>query len=123
MTQQQKPVKRKKKKTALILCTLFGFFGAHRFYTGKIFTGIVYLMTLGLLGYGVYKDANDLAYDKFKDSHGNALEPNIVEWAGFAWGVAGMILGALVMLPSFAVGIVLFDCLTLERTLGKSHRK
>jgi TM2 domain-containing membrane protein YozV len=31
---------------------LFGFTGAHRFYYGKTFTGILYFFTLGLLGVG-----------------------------------------------------------------------
>lgn len=31
----------------LLLCWFFGVFGAHRFYTGKIFTGILMLLTGG----------------------------------------------------------------------------
>jgi TM2 domain-containing membrane protein YozV len=31
---------------------LFGFLGAHRFYYGKRVTGVLYLITLGLLGIG-----------------------------------------------------------------------
>ncbi|MCO6457073.1 MAG: TM2 domain-containing protein [Pirellulaceae bacterium] len=37
---------------AWILLTFFGLLGAHRFYLGKIGTGILYLLTGGLLGMG-----------------------------------------------------------------------
>lgn len=41
---------------AWILLTFLGVFGIHRFYMGKIFTGLLYLLTLGLLGFGVLYD-------------------------------------------------------------------
>src|SRR5690349_12023534 len=34
------------------LLWLFGFTGAHRFYYGKRITGLIWLLTLGLLGIG-----------------------------------------------------------------------
>jgi TM2 domain-containing membrane protein YozV len=37
---------------AWILLTFLGFFGVHRMYLGKWVTGIVYLLTFGLLGLG-----------------------------------------------------------------------
>jgi TM2 domain-containing membrane protein YozV len=39
-----------------ILLTFLGVFGAHRFYMGKIVTGLLYLVTLGLFGLGVLYD-------------------------------------------------------------------
>lgn len=39
-----------------ILLTFLGLFGIHRFYMGKWITGIVYLLTLGLLGFGLLYD-------------------------------------------------------------------
>lgn len=39
-----------------ILLTFLGLFGIHRFYMGKWITGIVYLLTLGLLGVGLLYD-------------------------------------------------------------------
>jgi len=39
-----------------ILLTFLGFFGIHRFYMGKWATGILYLLTGGLLGLGYLYD-------------------------------------------------------------------
>jgi len=39
-----------------VLLTFVGVFGIHRFYLGKWITGVVYLLTVGLLGIGVAYD-------------------------------------------------------------------
>jgi TM2 domain-containing membrane protein YozV len=39
-----------------ILLTFLGVFGIHRFYMGKIFTGLIYLLTVGLFGIGILYD-------------------------------------------------------------------
>ena len=41
---------------AWVLLTFLGFFGIHRMYMGKWFTGFVYLLTGGLLGAGYLYD-------------------------------------------------------------------
>jgi len=41
---------------AWILQTFFGVFGAHRFYLGKIGTGLIWLFTGGLVGVGYVYD-------------------------------------------------------------------
>ena len=41
----------KNKWIALILCGLLGFFGAHKFYEGKLGTGLLYLFTCGGCGF------------------------------------------------------------------------
>ncbi|MBQ7377557.1 MAG: TM2 domain-containing protein [Clostridia bacterium] len=46
----------KNKWIALILCWCFGYLGAHKFYEGKIFMGIIYFFTFGLLGIGCLVD-------------------------------------------------------------------
>ena len=46
----------KNKWVAFVLCFFLGAWGAHRFYEGKIGTGILYLFTLGLFGIGVLID-------------------------------------------------------------------
>lgn len=42
---------------ALALCILLGYLGLHRFYEGKIWTGILWLCTGGLFGVGIVVDA------------------------------------------------------------------
>ena len=41
---------------AWVLLTFLGFFGVHRMYMGKWFTGLLYLVTLGLFGIGYLYD-------------------------------------------------------------------
>lgn len=42
----------KNKWVALALCILGGYFGLHKFYEGRIGSGLLYLCTLGLFGIG-----------------------------------------------------------------------
>lgn len=44
------------KWVALLLCLFLGFIGAHKFYEGKTGMGVLYLLTLGLCGIGVFID-------------------------------------------------------------------
>ena len=48
--------KRCNKWIALVLCFFFGWWGVHRFYEGKIVTGILWLLTLGMFGIGSFVD-------------------------------------------------------------------
>lgn len=41
---------------AWVLLTFLGLFGVHRMYMGKWFTGVVFLLTGGLLGFGYLYD-------------------------------------------------------------------
>ena len=52
---------------ALLLCIFLGEFGIHRFYVGKIGTGILYLFTLGLFGVGWIVDIILIAAGAFRD--------------------------------------------------------
>lgn len=44
--------KEKDKTVALLLCIFLGYFGAHKFYEGKIGVGFLYLFTVGIFGIG-----------------------------------------------------------------------
>ena len=46
----------KSKWVAVCLCLFLGFLGAHKFYEGKIGSGILYLLSMGLFGIGVLID-------------------------------------------------------------------
>jgi TM2 domain-containing membrane protein YozV len=60
--------------TTLILCVLLGALGVHRFYVGKIGTGILMLLTLGGLGIWQLIDVIIIATQSFKDSEGNVIK-------------------------------------------------
>lgn len=63
----------KSKTTALVLCAFFGVFGVHRFYVGKIGTGVIWLLTAGAFCVGWVVDLIALAGDNFTDSAGRRL--------------------------------------------------
>ena len=52
---------------ALLFCILLGPFGVHRFYVGKIGTGLLMLVTLGGLGIWVLIDLILIAVGSFRD--------------------------------------------------------
>lgn len=60
----------KSKNTALILCALLGLLGIHRFYAGKIGSGLLYFLTFGLFGLGWIYDIIKIASGTFKDGNG-----------------------------------------------------
>ena len=41
----------------LIICLVAGYFGVHKFLEGRIFLGIIYAITGGLFGVGIFIDA------------------------------------------------------------------
>jgi TM2 domain-containing membrane protein YozV len=61
---------------ALLLCFFLGVFGAHRFYAGKIGTGILELLTVGGLGIWWLVDMILILTGSFKDADGQKIN----EW-------------------------------------------
>ncbi len=54
----------------LLLCLFLGALGVHRFYVGKIGTGILMLVTLGGMGIWALIDLILIAVGSFKDKNG-----------------------------------------------------
>lgn len=63
----------KSKTVTLILCIFLGYFGVHRFYTGKIGTGIIYLFTAGIFGIGWIVDIITIAVGSYRDGNNRPL--------------------------------------------------
>ncbi len=59
----------------LLLCFFLGAFGVHRFYVGKVGTGILMLLTLGGLGIWALIDFVMIAVSSFKDKDGRVIKP------------------------------------------------
>ncbi|HUU78062.1 MAG TPA: NINE protein [candidate division Zixibacteria bacterium] len=69
----QQPVSEKSRMIALLLLLFVGVFGVHRFYVGKIGSGILYLCTYGLFGIGTLIDLILILTGSFTDSNGKYL--------------------------------------------------
>lgn len=106
-------MKSKSKLVTFLLCWFLGIFGVHRFYVGKIGTGILWLLTGGLFGVGVLIDMIMILTNSFRDKDGNLLNIDIstllivllfavwiviqcvILFTGAAFGVIGNIFGAI----------------------------
>jgi TM2 domain-containing membrane protein YozV len=58
---------------AAILCFFIGFLGVHRFYVGKVGTGILQLLTFGGLGIWAFVDFIMIVIGSFRDGDGNLI--------------------------------------------------
>lgn len=61
---------------AFLLCFFLGVLGVHRFYVGKVGTGVLQLLTLGGLGIWALIDFIMIIVGAFTDKQGN----KITEW-------------------------------------------
>ena len=104
-------IKPKSKLVTFLLCSIFGGLGLHRFYTGKVWTGILYLFTGGLCGIGVIVDMIMILFNTYRDKNGLFLINDLptfviivvfVLWLilCFVFDIAGLIFGLLTHLIS-----------------------
>lgn len=63
----------KSRLVATLLCFFLGGLGIHRFYVGKVGTGILYLFTGGLFGIGALVDFIMILCGSFTDKEGKFL--------------------------------------------------
>ena len=59
----------KSRLAALLLCWFFGIFGVHRFYVGKVGTGLLMLFTGGGLGIWTLVDFILIIVGSFRDKY------------------------------------------------------
>lgn len=64
----------KSRMVTALLCLFLGVLGGHRFYAGKIGTGVLYLFTGGLFGVGIVVDLILILIGSFRDGQGLAIK-------------------------------------------------
>ncbi|MCR5124099.1 MAG: TM2 domain-containing protein [Treponema sp.] len=71
--EEQNMVSEKNRTVDLLLCIFLGGLGVHRFYEGKIGTGILWLISGGLFGVGWLVDLILIIVGNAKDKQGNKI--------------------------------------------------
>ena len=106
----------KSRSTTFLLCYFLGIFGVHRFYLGKVLTGLLMLITLGGLTIWWLIDAILIAAGQMKDKQGIALrggppdpqDPRAGFWVrAAAFLVDGLILNVMLMVLGTGVALAL----------------
>ena len=63
----------KSRLVALLLCFFLGMLGAHRFYVGKVGTGVLMLVTFGGCGIWMLVDLIFILLGSFRDQQGRLI--------------------------------------------------
>jgi TM2 domain-containing membrane protein YozV len=75
----------------VLLCQFLGTLGVHRFYTGRIITGILQLLTFGGFGIWVLVDLIMIISGDFKDSYNRPLDQQPVMGGSKSWVTAAFL--------------------------------
>ena len=78
----------KSRLIALLLCIFVGGLGIHRFYVGKIGTGILWLLTAGCFGIGALVDIIMIATENFTDDENRLIVQDSKKDAAFAYAAS-----------------------------------
>ncbi len=73
LTVDGRPASPKSRLAAALLAWFLGVFGVHRFYVGKVGTGILMLVTLGFFGIWTLIDFIVILVGSFKDKEERVL--------------------------------------------------
>lgn len=73
MNENSTDISPKLRLAAALFCGFFGTIGIHRFYVGKIGTGILMILTLGGLGIWTIIDFIMIVVGSFKDKQGRLV--------------------------------------------------
>ena len=71
--QNGNPISPRSRLACALLAWIVGIFGVHRFYVGKVGTGIAMIFTLGGLGIWVLVDLIMILVGSFKDKEGRLV--------------------------------------------------
>jgi len=69
-----KQISEKEWMPTLLLCLFLGLVGGHRFYVGKVGTGILWLFTGGFFAVGALFDLYKIIVGSFEDKEGNVIK-------------------------------------------------
>lgn len=59
---------------AVLLCWFGGVLGLHRFYLGRVISGVMFLITGGFFGIGVFSDLISISFGGLRDNEGKFLK-------------------------------------------------
>lgn len=98
----------KSKLVTFLLCGFLGGLGIHRFYTGKIGTGLLWLFTGGLFGVGVVIDMLMILLNSYRDRTGLLLNNDLPTFViivalvlCFVFNIFGLILNIISSILGF----------------------
>ena len=93
----------KSKVLSLLFCMFLGALGIHRFYLGKIGTGILWFLTGGCFGFGVIVDFIRLCTGSMTDKHGLPLKQDVTPEGSSRWMKFMIVYYVLIFLLSFGI--------------------